>query len=509
MIRYSWKRVIVGLMAAAFTLPAAADDLDDLKHRLDAIEAENSQLRQDLDAVKTSKDVLVGQMSELSNTVDKKEDAKEQKKEDPLAFSSKWNNGWEASTKDKQFKYHVGGRVQFDFVSLQDNNAPFVLANQASSDSTNFRRARLRADGTMYGTIDWCTEYDFVNSLNADPDVNIGDEKHVAHVTAPTDLWVNFREVPLVGNIKVGNVKEPIGFEHLTSSRYLNFMERSFNQDLFYGAFNNGFTPGILFYDNWSDDDRGTWSTGVFKNSTNVFAYGIGDNEYAWTSRVSYLPWYEDEGKYLMHLGVAGSMRDPNDGKTRYRTRASLRNGPGALNPVLANTGAFTTSEVDFGGLEWVLQLDSLLIQTEYTCAWNRNSIGNGASASDGTQLGTVFFHGWYAEALYFLTGEHRDYEKKTGAFGRVIPHDNLGSKCGCGAWQVGARYSTSNLQNSGMDGGRVDDVTLGLNWFLNPNMKIQSNYVYTALDNRGTPSGGNISGGDYSGFGMRLAWDF
>ena len=81
MIRYAWKRVIVGLMAAAFTLPAAADDLDDLKRRLDAIEAENSQLRQDLDAVKTSEDVLVGQMSELAQTVDKKEDAKEQKKE--------------------------------------------------------------------------------------------------------------------------------------------------------------------------------------------------------------------------------------------------------------------------------------------------------------------------------------------------------------------------------------------------------------------------------------------
>ena len=508
MIRYAWKRVIVGLMAAAFTLPAAADDLDDLKRRLDAIEAENSQLRQDLDAVKTSEDVLVGQMSELAQTVDKKEDAKEQKKEDPLAFSSKWNNGWEASTKDKQFKFHVGGRVQVDFVTLQDPSTIFALQNQGSSDSANFRRARLRADGTMYGTIDWCTEYDFVNSINVDPDAG-AVERNVAHVTAPTDLWVNFREVPLVGNIKVGNIKEPIGFEHLTSSRYLNFMERSFNQDLFYGPFNNGFNPGIMLYDNWSDDDLGTWSTGVFRNSTNPFAYGIGEGEYAWTTRISYLPWYEDEGKYLMHLGVAGSMRDPNDGKTRYRTRASLRNGPGALNPVLENTGTFRTSEVDFGGLEWVLQLDSLLIQTEYTCAWNKNSEGNGTSAPSGTQLGTVFFHGWYAEALYFLTGEHREYEKKAGAFGRVIPHDNLGSKCGFGAWQVGARYSASNLQNSGMDGGRVDDVTLGLNWFLNPNMKIQGNYVYTALDDRGTLPGGNISGGNYSGFGMRLAWDF
>ena len=504
MIRLAWKSLICGLMAAAVALPAAADDLDELNARLDAIEAENAKLREDLSAMQTSDDALEGQMSALSHTVDKKEDAREPRNEDPQAFSSKWSNGWEATTQDKQFKYHVGGRVQVDAVFLENNPGGLAGAGGlGAQDSINFRRARLRADGTMYGTIDWCTEYDFVNSLNIDPK-DPAAEAIVPHVTAPTDLWVNFRDVPVVGNIRFGNVKEPIGFEHLTSSRYLDFMERSFNQDLFYGAFNNGFTPGILFFDNWGDDDLGTWSTGFFKNTSNVFAYGVGEGEYAWTSRVSYLPWYEDEGKYLMHLGVAGSMREPNNGTTRYRTRGSLRNGPGALNPVLANTGVFGASEVDYGGLEWVMQLDSLLLQTEYTCAWNRNSIGNGTTAPAGAQLGNVFVYGWYAEALYFLTGEHREYEKKSGVFGRVIPHDNLGSKCGCGALQVGARYSMANLSDSGMDGGRVDDVTLGLNWFLNPNMKVQSNYVYTTRDTQAGPGGG-----DYSGFGMRLAWDF
>ena len=411
-------------------------------------------------------------------------------------------------------RHSLGNRnsepAQFDTVFLQNNPAAFINAGGiGGQDALDFRRARLRADGTMYGTIDWATEYDFVNSSNLEQvtppgSTPTGNETNVAHVPAPTDLWVNFREVPLVGNIKIGNHKEPIGFEHLTSSRYLDFMERSFNQDIFYGAFNNGFTPGISIYDNWSDDDRGTWTTGVFKNVNNVFAFGVGDGEYAWTSRVTYLPWYEDEGKYLMHLGVAGSIRDPNNGVTRYRTRGSLRNGPGALNPQLANTGLFTTSDVEFGALEWVLQMDSLLLQSEYTCAWNRNSVGNGSGAPVGTQLGNVFVYGWYAEALYFLTGEHRDYEKKSGVFGRVIPHDNFGSKCGCGAWQVAARYSTANLSDSGLDGGQVDDVTLGLNWFLNPNMKVQTNYVYTTRD---TQAG--IGGGNYSGVGMRLAWDF
>ena len=499
-----WKGLVSVIMAVSFAVPVAADDLEDLKARLEAIEAENAKLREDLDNVKTAEDVLVGQMSRLSETVDKKEAAAEPKKEDPRAFKAKWNNGWEASTNDKQFKVHVGGRVQFDTVFLEDSPGGFAGAGGfGDQDSVNFRRARLRADGTMYGTIDWVTEYDFVNNVNVDP-TSPASESNIDHVPAPTDLWVNFREVPIVGNIRVGNVKEPIGLEHLTSSRYLDFMERSFNQDIFYGAFNNGFTPGILVFDNWSEDDRGTWSTGFFKNTTNAFAYGIGDGEYAWTSRVSYLPWYEDEGKYLMHLGVAGSIRDPNNEATRYRTRGSLRNGPGGLNPNLANTGTFNTSQVDFGSLEWVVQMDSLLLQTEYTCAWNKDSVGNGTGAPVGTQLGDVFFYGWYAEALYFLTGEHRDYEKKAGAFGRVVPHDNLGSKCGCGAWQLGARYSMVNLVDSGINGGQAEDVTLGLNWFLNPNMKIQSNYVYTMRDTTVSPGGG-----DYSGFGMRLAWDF
>ena len=84
-------------------------------------------------------------------------------------------------------------------------------------------------------------------------------------------MWVNFRVVLIVGNVRVGNVKEPIGFEHLTSSRYLDFMAATpFNQDIFYGAFNNGFTPGVLFFDNWSEDDRETRSTGLFKNTTRM-----------------------------------------------------------------------------------------------------------------------------------------------------------------------------------------------------------------------------------------------
>jgi phosphate-selective porin OprO/OprP len=496
----TWISAVATVLAIFLTPAVRADDLNDLKARLEAIEQENSLLRQDLNSVMMSDEQLAGRMSELNQAVGKKADKKE---DDPLSFSAKWNNGFEAATKDKRFKFHVGGRVQLDAVFLSSSEKAFAGSGPFNDqDSVDFRRARLRADGTMYETIDWVAEFDFVNSTNLNPGT-VATESGIAHVTAPTDLWVNFREVPLVSNIRVGNVKEPIGLEHLHSSRYLDFMERSFNQDAFYGPFNNGFTPGLLFFDTWAEE-HGTWATGVFKNTTNAYAYGIGNGEYAWTSRATYLPWYEDEGKYLAHIGVSGSLRDPNNTQTLYRARGSLRNGPGGANPILASTGNFTTDQVRMLSFESILQMDSLLLEAEYTAAWNKDAVGNGTTAPLGAALGDVMVYGYYVQALYFLTGEHREYEKKQGVFGRVVPHQNFGHSGSLGAWQVGARYAHLNLMDSGMDGGNLEDVTLGLNWFLNPNMKIQHNYVYTMRDAQASPGGGS-----YTGYGIRLAWDF
>ncbi|MFN8707000.1 MAG: porin, partial [Planctomyces sp.] len=109
-----------------------------------------------------------------------------------------------------------------------------------------------------------------------------------------------------------------------------------------------------------------------------------------------------------------------------------------------------------------------------------------------------------YVQALYFLTGEHREYETKSAVFGRVIPHRNYGDGGHLGAWQIGARYNVLDLVDSGVDGGYLEDVTLGLNWFLNPNLKVQTNYCYTIRDAQA-----GVEHGDYYGVGTRIAWDF
>ncbi len=430
-------------------------------------------------------------------------------------MSGIWKNGIEFTSADKASKVHIGGRTQFDAVAFADSNA--FLGTGANSvrdaDAVDFRRARLRVDGVMYSTMEWCAEYDLVNSANSDPAVPATDtDGRVIHVPAPTDLWWSFNEVPVIGGLRIGNQKEPIGLEHMTSSRFLDFMERSYNQDLFTGAFNNGFSPGIAM-SRTVLDDRASVNLGVYKNTSNVFEYGVGDGEYALTGRLTCLPYYDEasKGRALLHLGISGSIRD-TDSTMRYRARGSLRNGPGALNPVLGDTGSFASSQQDLFGLEAAAVYGPWLFQSEYIGSTSKGPTG----LVNSLPQGRYYAEGFYVEALVFLTGEHREYENRFGggAFGRVVPNENAYFVKGLrraiftkGAWQVGIRYSRADLNDRGLEGGVLDDITLGLNWFLNPNTKIQWNYTATWRDAR--TAAGPFADDDIHGVGMRFAHDF
>lgn len=425
-----------------------------------------------------------------------------------LTMKANWKDGFEVTSANKDFRFHAGGRTQFDGVWFDSSDAFTGTGGVGDADAVNFRRARFRLDGTFYEVYDWVAEFDFVNSVNDNVGLQPGSEinGNIINVTAPTDLYWNIKEIPLIGNFRIGNVKEPIGMEHLTSSRYLDFMERSFLQDAFVGAFNNGFTPGMTIF-NWTSNERATWALGAYKITSNVFEFNTGDGEYAVTGRATWTPWFDEpsHGRYLWHVGGAFSHRDLDEGRLRYRSRASLRNGPGALNPIFADTGFFLGDKQTILAAESALNLGPLLLQGEYM-----GSLCNDTRVG-ANNFGTVFVQGAYAQALYFLTGESRHYETRQGVFGRVVPNENAylvrspqGSIFGRGAWQLAARYDWLDLRDGGIDGGVLNDVTLGLNWFINPNMKVQWNYVWT---HRNGPGG--VVVGDIQGAGMRIAHDF
>jgi phosphate-selective porin OprO/OprP len=47
---------------------------------------------------------------------------------------------------------------------------------------------------------------------------------------------------------------------------------------------------------------------------------------------------------------------------------------------------------------------------------------------------------------------------------------------CSFGAWQLGARFSYLDLYDKAIRGGQVYDWTVGVDWYWNPNMKVQFN---------------------------------
>lgn len=423
------------------------------------------------------------------------------------AMEIKWKDGFRLVSKDENFAITIGGRTHFDVVWLRaPDNVQFGGAFPTGPivDGAGFRRARIDLDGVLYGNVEWKAQFEFFSTVNLDPTTDtINTElpnNRIANVTTPTDLWIGINELPLVGTVRVGNQKEPIGFEHLVSSRFLPFLERSFNQDAFTGPFNGGFSPGIMML-RQSENERSTWSIGGFNNVQGQYGFDNDRGGLATTSRVTWLPVDECDGKRLLHLGMAASHRDLLNGQVNVRARSSLRPGPSARLPVLARTAAINGSQENQLAAELAGVLGRWTLQSDYLWNWVESDTN-----------GVLFFHGGYVQLLCFLTGEHERYDRKSAVFTRVVPNENFAMRPrsegsgvnGWGAWQAGARFSYLDINAGGINGGILYGITLGLNWILNPNTRWQINYDATI---RNVTNGAND--GTVQGVGTRFAIDF
>ncbi|MGQ0634298.1 MAG: OprO/OprP family phosphate-selective porin [Planctomycetaceae bacterium] len=381
------------------------------------------------------------------------------------------------------------GQVQTDYVwfGQSDLNRETVGDMQ---DGADFRRARLGAYGEFYEYTEYRIEFDF------------------AFIERPAflDNWVGWRKVPYLGTVKVGRFFEPFGLERITSNRFTTFMERALGDQAFDPARRNG----IMFYDNTPDGDI-TWSAGVFRSFTD----GFGDNvatQGAWagTGRLTWMPWYDEpsDGRYYLHLGADYSYRAAGEESVTFRAQPEIRmrDAGNPLNvPFFVNTGAIPADHWQLFGLEAALVLNRFSIQSEY--------VYTAVSRLDGPSPG---FQSIYAYASFFLTDDYRPFQRldslfqrRTAVFDRVIPNTNFmkgpnsPGDPGIGAWELAARWSYINLNDKGILGGRLHELTFGLNWYWNPYTRITLNYIKSFLDN---PEFGKSTADIY---GMRFGFDF
>jgi len=442
----------------------------------------------------------------------------------PAADGSAWES-----------RVRIGGLVQADTTAFAAGAGPLRPIDEAGlapalSDATNFRRARLRLEGSMADPFDWAAEYDFVNQINA---FNQIDPlwPSLGPLPALTDLWLQARDVPLLGTVRTGNQKDPFGFEHLSDCRTLDLMERSFCQDAFVGPFNDGFVPGIQAADS-SADGLLAWQFGEFVNTQAPFGYADFAGGSMTVGRVVWVPTWEDEGRRALHLGLAGRTFQPRDGLVRFRSRGHLWNGPpGPDNAIYADSGVLAGAWQNMLAGELVATAGPWAVQGEYMGSWLLDAattdIGPLSTAGwqppPGTPVGTVFYQGGYLQVSRFLTGESRAYSRRHHLLVRPAPSRRFAVSPrlprGPGAWQAVARWDYLCLSDGEVNGGVLNGMTLGLNWLLTPLARVVFNYDCTYRDYRSTPWADGPSGpvpvpssdgsGVIHGFGARLAFDF
>jgi phosphate-selective porin OprO/OprP len=332
-------------------------------------------------------------------------------------------------------------------------------------DVRGFRRARLAAVGDVAENVSYMIEMDF------------------AFLGRPSfmDVWADIHEVPVLGNVRVGQWRMPFGMDEITSVRELTFLERSLTFAL--APFRQ---YGVGFH-NHNEEETVTWAAAGFGYPTDPFGDAFGDRGYGAAARVTALPVYVDDGCQLLHVGADWAYFNPSNGVITFRNQPEFA-GPfaGPLGnlasvPFFVDTGALPAEDANLLNAEVGYGLGSWYVQSEL-----RYALVNLAGA------GTAALPGLYVQTGYFLTGERRPYDRQNGVFGRVRPLAPVG-KCGLGALEVAARYSYLNLNDDGVRGGELNDVTLGLNWYLNQYTKFQFNYIRAMLRRNGLDSDTDI----------------
>lgn len=320
----------------------------------------------------------------------------------------KWTpNGPTFRSKNGDFTWKMRTVAQLDAIGLQNPQGvgrggvgnPGIPGGAGTQDSTTFRRLRIGAEGTMYETIDWVWEVDLAMALqNFDPAAgatpvtglrSVGTVGGVAgaaaaaqagntgNVIQPTTVFMTFTQLPIIGNLRVGNQQDWFSLEHIEIARFLDFMERSPIMDAFAGPNNNGYTPGVSIF-NMTPNKRAAMELGIYKNNAydSGFPYSIGTNALTYNGRVHCTPFYDEpsDGRYLVHMGVGAEYRTldteeaayTNGDNVRVRSRGELRNASSTLDPNFADTGNFFAKSQGLICPEMAIVWGPWLIQAEW-----------------------------------------------------------------------------------------------------------------------------------------------
>ncbi len=394
----------------------------------------------------------------------------------------------------------LSGQMQADEIFFGQDEISRAAVGDLQ-DGAQFRRLRIGGRGTAFDVFEYALGVDFALAYNP----------------SYLDNYIEWKQLPWLQNVRVGHYFEPFSLERVTQNRNNTFMERSL-VDTFAPARNMGImTYGV------TENELATWAIGTFRSNSDNVGNDSFDSGQALTMRGTCLPFWDEasDGRYYLHLGAAYSWRDTSQNQVRFRNTPEMRkqqpstvfgpvgppspsnyqNGlPSPFAPIFVDTGNIRADNFQLFDPEFALILGPLSLQSEYAFA-TVDQIGGPP----------LFFNGYMAQVSYFLTGEHRPYDRKQGIHDRLRPFEDFfrvrtgsqGIQTGTGAWEVAARFSNIVLNDKNIRGNNLTDFTVGLNWYLNPYTRWKFNYVRAFLED--TRVGNSLT----DIYGMRFDYDF
>jgi phosphate-selective porin OprO and OprP len=366
-------------------------------------------------------------------------------------------------SKDGDFKWWIDSRIQIDGAMYFENKNPL-------SNGTIMRRATFALKSVLW------------KNWQAEIDMDFGDA-----VLDARDIWIRYNFPGMNLALQAGNFKEPFGLERLNSSRLLTFLERSAPTNAFSLGRRMGFAGRY-----WTD--WGQLTLGVFGHELGTrIDKGTLDEGYSMNARATVAP-INETGKNL-HIGVAVSSKtpdmvpdlSPNTIEVKSRVETYVFDPKPLHTGDITDVNYFNRLGGELAGVYGPFYFQGE-IMTEQIKRWYGKPTAN--------------FMGGYGTVTYMLTGESRVYYVDEGEFGPVDKPKNS-----CGAFELAARYSITNLNDdaAAIHGGKSNQVMLGLNYYPNLNIKIQLNYSYVSLDDYATSKGRMIGGDKFSFMQMRF----
>jgi len=445
MLAASVAALFCGLCAPAFSADSKAL-IDKLRQKGVLSEEEYQEMRTEARAERRAQ--ALKEANETEKAAKKAESA-------PSELTGRYKDGFSWESGDKQHSISLSGRVHADYRSFDIDST-----NANTADTFDIRRAYLGVSGKLYN--DWTFE------VTSD----------VANNTLEY-AYVNYKASDAV-QVRMGAFKMPFSFEELTSSRFIDFQERSLVNALIPGK-----DQGFMIYGEPVKNTFGYWlavANGSGKNTDEANAV-VDDKDLIARAAVNLAPMMELSNAVL-HLGVNyASGTIPVGAAPSGRTEGR---GLTFFTPV-AFTGAETDRERT--GLEGVLAWGPVKVQSEWVQA-----------NFQGTSAGAVGYDrdidSYYAAVNWMITGEQYADNYTLGGMRAIKPNNAFKKGAdGWGAWELGVRYSVldagdftaTNAAGTGVltagTTNKADALTVGLKWIPNTNTRVYLNYIQTDFD--------------------------